>query len=322
MAWSGSRFVSVGNGVLMHSADGATWAATSGASERVVGAALNGVTWGATRFVAVGGTSSGSSVIAYSTDGVTWTTTSGAFDNAFLTGVTWNGTRFVAVGGRSSGSSASNLTASGMVLHSADGVTWTAASGALDGAFLNAVTWNGTRFVAVGGTWSWSPSESTFDVAPVVVHSTDGVTWTDASGTGTLDDSSYLRGVTWGGGRFVAVGQSDASGRATIVHSADGVTWTDASGADALDDASYLRGVTWGNGVFVAVGTGSDIVDTNTGEESPRGAMIMRSTDGDTWSAVSRAGALAGSLRGVTWGGTRFVAVGEGADGWTILTSP
>ena len=307
----------------MHSADGATWAATSGASGALLGVALNGVTWGGTRFVAVGGASSGSSVIAYSTDGVTWTTTSGAFDNAFLTGVTWNGTRFVAVGGRSSGSSASSLTTSGMVLHSTDGVTWTAASGALDGAFLNGVTWNGTRFVAVGGTWSWSPSESTFDAAPVVVHSTDGFTWTAASGAGALDDASYLRGVTWGGGRFVAVGQSDASSRATIVHSTDGVTWTAASGADALDHASDLRGVTWGGGRFVAVGTGSGIIDTNTGEESPPGAMILHSTDGATWTAVSSARALAGSLRGVTWGGGRFVAVGQGTDGgWKILTSP
>lgn len=140
--------------------------------------------------------------------------------------------------------------------------------------FSTEQTWSGTRFVAVGGTWSWSPSESTFDAAPVVVHSTDGITWTDASGAGALDDASYLSGVTWGGGRFVAVG------------------------------------------------TGSDIIDTNTGEESPRGAMILHSTDGATWTAVSHARALAGSLRGVTWGGTRFVAVGESADGWTILTSP
>ena len=51
-------------------------------------------------------------------------------------------------------------------------------------------------------------------------------------------------GVTYGNGRFVAVGIGD------ILTSPDGVSWT----ARASGTSNYLNGVTYGNGRFVVVG--------------------------------------------------------------------
>ena len=77
--------------------------------------------------------------------GVTWRLVrqGGGFESpdgqtAFLTDVVWSGTRFVAVG------------ANGTIVHSRDGVRWTAASHSGTSSNLSGVAWNGTRFVAVG----------------------------------------------------------------------------------------------------------------------------------------------------------------------------
>ena len=59
-----------------------------------------------------------------------------------------------------------------------------------------------------------------------------------------------LRGVAYGGGRFVAVG-------GTIMHSPDGDSWTEAS---AVPTEEFLRGVAWDGTRFVVVGDKSTIV--------------------------------------------------------------
>jgi len=72
-----------------------------------------------------------------------------------------------------------------------------------------------------------------------ILTSTDGTTWTlQTSGT-------PLNGVTYGGGKFAAVGNSG-----TILTSTDGTTWT----AQTSGTTNQLNGVTYGNGRFVAVG--------------------------------------------------------------------
>ena len=73
-----------------------------------------------------------------------------------------------------------------------------------------------------------------------------GTTWTlRIPGFGALNS------VTYGNGRFVAVGWNDA-----ILTSPDGVDWTArASGTD-----NPLNGVAYGNGTFVAVGHGGTIL--------------------------------------------------------------
>ena len=100
-----------------------------------------------------------------------------------------------------------------------------------------------------------------------------------------------LLDVSWGGGRFVAVGANGA-----IVHSTDGDRWTNASA-----NQDELWSIAWGGGRFVAI-------DLN--------GMIAHSPDGVTWTSAS-APATEERLSDVTWGGGRFVAVG----GRTIVYS-
>ncbi len=244
--------------------------------------------------------------------GITWTKAdSGLSGNVNLASVAWSGTRYVAVG-----SLAIPTVTKGVIVHSTDGDTWTAASGTgalLDGIALSGVTWSGTRYVAVGfGITSITPTS--YEVESVIVHSTDGDTWTAASGTGASVDGIALAGVTWSGTRYVAVGTS-LSGtiaspglRGVILHSTDGDVWTGASGAGALVDIE-LNGVAWSDTRFVAVGV--KLTPSSTGILNSSKGVILRSTDGDTWTAASVSGALDDTrLNGVTWSGTRYVAVG------------
>ncbi len=174
IANSGSYLTTVAtgaNGTIIYSADGgANWADKSAAvSPANPGTALNGVTFGYDYtnsryvFVAVGA----SRTLLYSLDyGLTWTVgTCGATCSGTpaLNGVTYGATGsasgvFVAVG------------ASGTVLTSPDGITWTQQT-SIPPATLNAVTYSsGRRFVAVANDGSIYYNE----------YANAGVTWTQA----------------------------------------------------------------------------------------------------------------------------------------------
>jgi photosystem II stability/assembly factor-like uncharacterized protein len=206
-------------------------------------------------------------------------------------------------------------------VHSADGDQWTAASSTGTSERLAAVTWDGDRFVAVGGRgtilhssdgdrWisasnsaAWSSiwlygvaSNGNLIVAVAndgtILHSSDGDYWTEASHSAT---SFWLEDVVWNGTRFVAVGSD-------LVHSPDGDTWTASS-----TDLSAFTGVAWSGALFVAVGRGG----------------IAYSSDGDNWAeATDSPDPTLRQLSGVEWGGALFVSIGQtllSADGidWT-----
>ncbi|UJF34161.1 WD40/YVTN/BNR-like repeat-containing protein [Paenibacillus hexagrammi] len=110
-----------------------------------------------------------------------------------------------------------------------------------------------------------------------------------------------LRDITYGNGRFVAVGYRE------IVTSLDGITWSVAES----EINNKLNSVTYGNGVFIAVGSG--------GAEG-----VLRSRDGLIWEKY-------GSYPhwSVCFGNGLFVAVGPyessySSDGisWTRVTVP
>ncbi len=84
--------------------------------------------------------------------------------------------------------------------------------------------------------------------------------WTDCY----PDISADLTGVTYGNGKFVAVG-----GGGEIWISTNGTAWA-LSGATS---SPYLRCVTWGNGLYVAAGNGGG---------------VFTSTDGYQWTARNR----------------------------------
>ena len=108
-----------------------------------------------------------------------------------LYGVTASGSQFLAVG------------ASGTILTSSDGVTWTArTSGTSQPLF--AVARSASEFVAVGESGT-------------LLDSSDGINWV----AGTSGVSANLFGVNWSGTQFIVLG---ANG--TILTSPDGAIWT------------------------------------------------------------------------------------------------
>ena len=97
--------------------------------------------------------------------------------------------------------------------------------------------------------------------------------------------STTLTGVTYSNDRFAAVGNDGA-----VRYSDDGITWSTSGTAGG----SALTGVTYGNDRFVAVGLSGN---------------VRYSDDGITWSSSGTAGSV--TLNGVTYGDGRFVAVGD-----------
>ena len=192
---------------------------------------LNDVSWGGSRFVAVGD----KGTIVYSADGDRWTAASDTAisEEGHLVAVASNGMHFVAVG----------RVGSGAIVHSADGNRWTAASDTAVTNWFFDVTWAGTHFVAIGLHRD--------DAANIrlsrIVRSEDGNTWVK---TGEVSD--FLRNPAHGNGRLVAIRNG-----ALMYSPADGTTWTEVTPAPT---AQMLQAVAWNGTRFAAVGQNGTIV--------------------------------------------------------------
>lgn len=122
-----------------------------------------------------------------------------------------------------------------------------------------------------------------------------------------------LSGLTYGNGRYIAVGQYWGDDNGVIETSEDGINWTlrTSQNYSILD----LYDVTFGNGTFVAVGWGG-----------LGNYCLYSSTNGIDW--PSKTNGLISNFYRVIYGGGLFVAVGDGnlwAGGTTnrnIYTSP
>lgn len=146
-----------------------------------------------------------------------------------------------------------------------------------------------------------------------IATSPDSITWTArTSGAGA---SFGLRGLAFGGGTYVAVGDNSGSGTHYICTSPDGVTWTERTTATVC---GYLRGVAYGAGLFVCVGNDGGSAD----------GKIQTSPDGITWTDRT-VPVGCGPLMGVCFGNGRFVTVANNtgtishsADGinWSLVT--
>ena len=270
VVWSGTEFVVVGeNGTILTSPDGVEWTQRNSGTEMT----LRGVTWDGSQFVAVGGRG----FILTSTDGVEWKAQILRHPDLLPGSIAWSGDLLVAVGRYE-------------LLWSSDGAQWsyyrsTAAPWLLD------VTWGDNKFVAVGVedySDEWSIEYG------YIMTSPDGSwgTWTERH-SGVAGSYSWIRGVTWGGGQFVAVGN-----RGLVLTSTDGVTWTRRSWLQY----NLLLDVTWGSNQYVAVGGHGTILTSQD---------ALEWTERYSWPYIY--------LDGVTWGNSQFVAVGSGG---IILTSP
>ena len=94
-----------------------------------------------------------------------------------------------------------------------------------------------------------------------------GTAWT----TGTAYSTILWTDVTYGNGRWVAVGVSTITDYGQVMTSMDGSTWVQAS----ISNAPQFYSVEFNNGVFVAVGSLFNLATTG----------IRTSTDGVTWTA-------------------------------------
>ncbi len=118
-------------------------------------------------------------------------------------------------------------------------------------------------------------------------------TWTNRP----LPIPTFVRGMTYANGLFVAVGGSYVENPGVILTSVDGITWTRRKSQNKIN----LNGVAYGNGFFVAVG------DAGT---------ILTSSNGVGW--CTRCSGTSATLACVAFGNGIFVVGGESG---TILVS-
>jgi hypothetical protein len=121
-----------------------------------------------------------------------------------------------------------------------------------------------------------------------LLHSADGITWT------TVTIGSFgLSGITYGAGKFVAVG-AEFSGMNLITNvqvSTNGTTWTRYT---PFTNGPSPKAITYGNGLFVAVANGG-------------GNRVITSPDGISWTL--RNASDNNDWQSVAYGNGKFVAV-------------
>jgi hypothetical protein len=169
--YANGKFVAVGDtGSVSTSTDGLSWSNQSGLSSTTFGtASANDICWTGSKFIVIGDSGN----CATSTDGVTWTYQSGLKSTTFGTvnGVVCSYGNSVCVVWGSNGAIAT----------SPDGITWTyrsntisAISATCNPVVNSAITFDGTRFIAV-----WTDSTSSFSAK--IIYSNDGITWTSST---------------------------------------------------------------------------------------------------------------------------------------------
>ncbi|MFO1297002.1 MAG: IPT/TIG domain-containing protein [Rubrivivax sp.] len=304
-----------------------TWVARASPSSFL----LNGLAYGAGRFVAVG---FGKTIVT-SVDGLSWTAATAPDNNYYeAKSVVWTGSQFVMVGDKNYGASAPPLIAT-----SPDGLAWTRRSWtpAQDPDTLADVAAGGSRLTVVGLNGSLATSGD------------GGLTWVNETGgagtsfSGVADSGSvrvavgrdgsyagrvlvnsgggwqvvtaglgnfYPARITWNGARFVAVGAAGLGGQAVVVTSADGANWTRVEIPSSVVPANFkLAAVAQVGSVLYA-----------TGDNGSTQHLIVKSEDqGATWTQVHQATTAGNAmLAGIAASADRVVTVG----GVTSVTMP
>jgi len=296
-----------------------TWVARASPSSFM----LNGLAYGAGRFVAVG---FGKTIVT-SADGLSWTAATAPDNNYYeAKSVVWTGSQFVMVGDKNFGASAPPLIATspdalawtrrtwnptqdpdtladvaaggnrltvvglnGSLATSSDGgLTWANETGGA-GTSFSGVADNGSVRVAVGRDGSYA--------GRVLVNS--GAGWQAAtSGLGNF----YPSRVTWNGARFVAVGAGGIGGQAAVATSADGANWTRVDIATSVVPANFK---------LVAVAQVGNVLYATGDNGSTRHVIVKSEDQGATWTQVYEAGTAGNAmLAGIAASADRVVTVG------------
>jgi hypothetical protein len=230
-----------------------------------------------------------------------------SLNNHEWTSITYGGGRFVAVAEYGNDAGDYRLAA-----YSTDGENWTLTSQNLTPSFWRSVTYGDGKFVAVAyGNYDDSDNGSIAQLEPRIMYSTDGNIWTDVNTPAS--DSIAFESVTYGDGKFVAVGHpayfgttggeaGEVWGTKCIAYSSDAINWNYVSVPSLLSE--NLRDIAYGNGRFVAGG-----VENGVGNRADSSYFIITSTDAINWSGVEAESTFTGMNR-ITFG-DMFVAIAE-----------
>jgi hypothetical protein len=285
--WDGTKFLASGTaGIISTSVNGATWTTTVRRHSEI-----NAIIYISTlgKFVATGR----NGAVLQSTDGFTWTTSTNSTSIiANYTSIASDGTNIVIAAGTTihvssnggtsfisrTSNAAGNLNALiwdgsryvgvgvNTVITSPDSTTWTARSGV--SGTMNAVAHSGSMYVTVSLTGT-------------IFSSPDSITWTSR----TSNTVNSLNSIVSNGSIFVAVG---ATG--TVITSPDGITWT----TRTSNTTAPLTSVIWDGARFVAIASN----------------LIITSPDGITWTSMSSLLPTNQTQR-LAYNGTRYIAAGN-----------
>jgi frataxin-like iron-binding protein CyaY len=249
-----------GGNTIAYSSDGLNWV---GLGNLVFSTSGNTGFWNGKMWVG-GGT--GGNTLAYSYDGFNWTGLGSSLFTSSCLSISCNGNVWVAVGYTST---------NGIIAYSYNGINWNIGySEAYATNYPGSVAWNGRYFLAVLNLTSTS--------VPNLYNSTNGITWTKLTPTGTFATNAgrglISNGVLWLMATYTtgAYFTSDPTG-------ING--WNQSTGTGSLN----MRGISWNGAIWVAA--------TATG--------IYYSMNGTTW--VSASDSL--NSTSVCWNGTRFLLV-------------
>jgi hypothetical protein len=261
-------------GAVAYSEDGITWTPSSSTFNR----SITAIAYGNDKFLAAGYTGSFGSA-AYSEDGITWTPLSSvpvssptaiAYGNGkFLMGghtgvlkssedgITWTsvtltGGYFPAInviiygGGRFFMGMASSTTMP-YPLYSEDGINWTMfRNEVFNNMAINGIVPydNGNKYILVGENGHmglFEIGQSQDDAIRIASPFQDPDTYT----------YTHINAITYGGGKFVAVGDDGK-----MAYSTDDINWTLVTDSPFEDPDTYthINAITYGGGRFVAVG--------------------------------------------------------------------
>jgi|GEM_PF-5054596 len=250
--YAGDRFVAVSDrGTVLESNDGFNWRE----HHSRVAYSLSRLAWSGTSLVTLGGAGILGEIYA-SDDGESWSQVHG-FDGTLFTDVCWGGDRFVAVG------------YFGAVMVSSDGVSWTPHSTG-ESTSLQAVCWDGDRFLA-----------GSFENG--VYTSTDGISWSPPIGTAPLP---CINRLTYGGGRYMAVGNSYGAGsilEAYVNSSTNAMNWSVVN-LGALDT---FHDIAWTGSHYVICGRGGNLFYSSNGTSWSDAGLT---TDENLYDLATRSG--------------------------------
>jgi M6 family metalloprotease-like protein len=156
---------------------------------------------------------------------------------------------------------------------SPDGKQWVKSSSGTSTMYAYSVAFGGGRYVAVGGLLNLSSAS----YSTGIFYSSDGVSWS----TAPIAKTEWLESVTYGLGRFVAVGEAGL-----IMSSTDGQNWSSAQPITK----KHLYGIAFNGSEFIAVGDGQTALYSSNGTFWSDVSPSVENTEPSTYSILEGTG--------------------------------